>query len=44
MHFKEILLGLCFSDPFETLLVDSIVSNELKPAAKLFDYSLLDSL
>jgi hypothetical protein len=34
----------CFSDPFETLLVDSIVSNELKPAAKLFDSSLLDSL
>jgi hypothetical protein len=34
----------CFSDPFETLLVDSIVSNELKPATKLFDYSLLDSL
>uniref|UniRef100_A0A2N9GTM4 Retrotransposon gag domain-containing protein n=1 Tax=Fagus sylvatica TaxID=28930 RepID=A0A2N9GTM4_FAGSY len=34
----------CFSDPFETLLVDSIVSNELKPTAKLFDSSLLDSL
>ena len=34
----------CFSNPFETLLVDSIVSNELKPAAKLFDFSLLDSL
>jgi hypothetical protein len=34
----------CFSDPFETLLVDSIVSNELKPATKLFDFSLLDSL
>jgi hypothetical protein len=33
----------CFSNSFETLLVDSIVSNELKPAAKLFDYSL-DSL
>jgi hypothetical protein len=44
MHFREILLGLCFSDPFETLLVDSIVSNELKPTAKLFDSSLLDSL
>uniref|UniRef100_A0A2N9H6J4 Retrotransposon gag domain-containing protein n=1 Tax=Fagus sylvatica TaxID=28930 RepID=A0A2N9H6J4_FAGSY len=34
----------CFSNPFETLLVDSIVSNELKPVAKLFDSSLLDSL
>ena len=33
-----------FSDPFETLFVDSIVSNELKPATKLFEYSLLDSL
>jgi hypothetical protein len=34
----------CFSDPFETLLVDSVVFNELKPTAKLFDSSLLDSL
>ena len=33
-----------FSNPFETLIVDSIVSNELKPVAKLFDSSLLDSL
>jgi hypothetical protein len=33
-----------FSDPFETFLIDFIVSNELKPAAKLFDFSLLDSL
>ena len=37
-------MGLCFSDPFETLLVDSIVFNELKPTAKLFDSSLMDSM
>jgi hypothetical protein len=41
---QEKLNKNCFSDPFETLLVDSIVSNELKPIAKLFDSSLLDSL
>jgi hypothetical protein len=41
---QEKLNKNCFSDPFETLLVDSIVSNELKPTAKLFDSSLLDSL
>jgi hypothetical protein len=34
----------CFSNSFETLPVNSIVSNELKPAAKIFDSSLLDSL
>jgi hypothetical protein len=35
----------CFSNSFETLPVNSIVSNELKSAAKIFDYSsLLDSL
>ena len=34
----------CYPDPFETLLVDSIVFDELKPAAKIFDSSLLDSL
>jgi hypothetical protein len=34
----------CFSNSFETLLVNSIVSNELKPAAKILDSSLLDSL
>jgi hypothetical protein len=34
----------CFPNPFETLHVNSIVSNELKPAAKIFDSSsLLDS-
>jgi hypothetical protein len=34
----------CLSNSFETLPVNSIVFNELKPAAKLFDSSLLDSL
>jgi hypothetical protein len=35
----------CFSNSFETLPVNSIISNELKPAAKIFDSSsLLDSL
>uniref|UniRef100_A0A2N9FD69 Retrotransposon gag domain-containing protein n=1 Tax=Fagus sylvatica TaxID=28930 RepID=A0A2N9FD69_FAGSY len=35
----------CFSNSFETLPVNSIVSNELKPAAKIFySSSLLDSL
>uniref|UniRef100_A0A2N9FDI2 Aspartic peptidase DDI1-type domain-containing protein n=1 Tax=Fagus sylvatica TaxID=28930 RepID=A0A2N9FDI2_FAGSY len=35
----------CFSNSFENLLVNSIVSNELKPAAKIFySSSLLDSL
>uniref|UniRef100_A0A2N9FBH9 Retrotransposon gag domain-containing protein n=1 Tax=Fagus sylvatica TaxID=28930 RepID=A0A2N9FBH9_FAGSY len=34
----------CFSNSFETLPVNSIVSNELKSTAKIFDYSLLDSL
>jgi hypothetical protein len=34
----------CFSNSFETLPVNSIVSNELKPAAKIFYSSLLDSL
>uniref|UniRef100_A0A2N9G5G7 Aspartic peptidase DDI1-type domain-containing protein n=1 Tax=Fagus sylvatica TaxID=28930 RepID=A0A2N9G5G7_FAGSY len=35
----------CYLDLFETLPVDSIVSNELKPAAKIFDSSSsLDSL
>jgi hypothetical protein len=34
----------CFSDPFETLLVNSVASIELKPDVKLFDFSsLLDS-
>ena len=34
----------CFPNPFETLPVNSIVSNELKPATKIFDSSsLLDS-
>ena len=35
----------CFSNSFETLHVNSIVSNEFKPIAKIFDSSsLLDSL
>ena len=34
----------CYPDPFATLPVNSMVSNELKPTAKLSDYSLLDSL
>ena len=35
----------CFSNSFETLPVNSIVSNELKLVAKIFDSSsLLDSL
>jgi hypothetical protein len=34
----------CFSNSFETLPINSIVSNKLKPAAKIFDSSLLDSL
>ena len=34
----------CFSDPFETPLVNSIDSNELEPDAKISDFSsLLDS-
>jgi hypothetical protein len=35
----------CFSNSFETFPINSIVSNELKPATKVFDSSsLLDSL
>ena len=34
----------CFSNSFETLPVNSILSNELKLAAKIFYSSLLDSL
>ena len=35
----------CYPDPFATLPVNSMVSNELKPTAKIFDSSsLLDSL
>ena len=34
----------CFPDPFETLSVNSIASDELKPDVKLSDFSsLLDS-
>ncbi len=34
----------CFLDPFETIPVNSIASNELKPDAKISNYSsLLDS-
>ena len=35
---------ICFSDPFETLLINCVASIELKPDVKLFDFSfLLDS-
>jgi hypothetical protein len=41
---QEEFANHCYPDLFETLIVDSIVSNKLKAATKIFDSSLLDSL